>query len=595
MPAGGRGEASQRAFARGETCAATWRVPFFVMHHTVVVSDVHLCEVEPGTDLWMRYRQRPWLPDAELAAMLGALCDEVRGQELTLVLGGDVFDLDAPRVIGQKSVFHDLPRTPEHAVPALAAILDDHPEVVAALGRVLAEGHRIVVISGNHDVELTLPDVRTLLRARLVCAALTDEGAAARSNREELDARIVFRAWFYLTPDGILVEHGHQYDPYCSYRYPMAPYRRRHRTALPGSKGGIGDEVTPTMGSLATRLLVSRLGYFNPHVDSSFMLSAAGYVAHWARYYLFSRHSLALTWAVGSARILIELLRRRDAGTVEQRRSDRRAAAAETGATLLAVARHARLFADPAEARLGTVVRELWLDRMIVALVCAALAVAWFWFASGRWALGGLVPALFIAAYGRILPKAPLGAAWRNVGLVARRVARIHRAKAVVLGHTHLPEGAWEGGVFYGNTGCWSAAYRDIACTEPVSNERPVVWLTSDGSEIRGGLWAWRGARFEPRVVRDSRRVFERCPRDEPGERDTRGRGNERERKESGEPDVVREVAAGASSDGRSDRREGGAASEMGCLVLARALSHDEDDERRGTYAGHELLDDHGR
>ena len=34
---------------------------------------------------------------------------------LTLVLNGDVFDLDAPRVVGNESVFHDLPRNAEHA------------------------------------------------------------------------------------------------------------------------------------------------------------------------------------------------------------------------------------------------------------------------------------------------------------------------------------------------------------------------------------------------------------------------------------------------------------------------------------------------
>src|SRR5262249_32930603 len=114
------------------------------MDHTVVISDVHLSEVEPGEGLWMRHRQRRWLPDGELAAMLAALCDEVRGDRLTLVLGGDVFDFDAPRVVHGESVFHDLPRTEEHAVPALAAILDDHPLVVEALARVLAEGHALV-------------------------------------------------------------------------------------------------------------------------------------------------------------------------------------------------------------------------------------------------------------------------------------------------------------------------------------------------------------------------------------------------------------------------------------------------------------------
>src|SRR5206468_2675160 len=54
-----------------------FRMACFVMHHTVVLSDIHLCEVEPESGLWMRYRQRAYLPDAELAAMLGALRERV--------------------------------------------------------------------------------------------------------------------------------------------------------------------------------------------------------------------------------------------------------------------------------------------------------------------------------------------------------------------------------------------------------------------------------------------------------------------------------------------------------------------------------------
>src|SRR5207245_2579197 len=58
--------------------------------------------------------------------------ERVRGEALTLVLNGDVFDLDAPRVVNSKSVFHDHPRDAVHAVPSMRAILDDHPLFVDA-------------------------------------------------------------------------------------------------------------------------------------------------------------------------------------------------------------------------------------------------------------------------------------------------------------------------------------------------------------------------------------------------------------------------------------------------------------------------------
>jgi hypothetical protein len=70
----------------------------------------------------------------------------------------------------------------------------------------------------------------------------------------------------------------------------------------------------------------------------------------------------------------------------------------------------------------------------------------------------------------------------------------------VIFGHTHRPEGSWEDGVFFGNTGSWSAAYLDIECTRPVYDERPLVWMKSDArGELSGGLHAWKGGRFEAR------------------------------------------------------------------------------------------------
>jgi UDP-2,3-diacylglucosamine pyrophosphatase LpxH len=463
------------------------------MRHTVAISDIHLCEAEPGSGLWMRYRQKSYSPDAEIAEMLDALRERVRGDALSVVLNGDIFDFDAPRVVEHESVFHDLPRTAEHAVPMAAAILDDHDEFVAALARVLDEGHSVVFVSGNHDVQMTLPEVREIVRGRLVDAALAlRPGAAAVSAdvRAELEARVLFRAWFHETPDGIVLEHGNQYDAYCSYRYPMAPF------------GSLPGEIQPTMGSLATRLLVSRMGYFNPHVDDTFMLSTFGYIAHWARYYLFSRRSLAVAWAVGALRTIATLVLRRDPEKRERRRANIASAVRETGAPMKVVARHARLFERPAEDRLDLVVRELWVDRVGLLGLSVLLLVLAVALLPGLLKLLALLSPVALVVYEVRTPKLPLDETWRRVNRAARRVAKIHKARAVVLGHTHNPEGVWDGDVFYGNTGSWSAAFHDIACTQPLFDERPLVWLTSDDDtrgKLRGGLFSWKDGRFVSR------------------------------------------------------------------------------------------------
>jgi UDP-2,3-diacylglucosamine pyrophosphatase LpxH len=454
------------------------------VRHTVVISDIHLCELERSSGLWMRYRQEPYGPDQEIQKMLAALRERVRGDDLTLVLNGDIFDFDAPRVLGNDSVFHDLPRSAEHTVPMLGSVLDDHPIIVEALGEVLAEGHTVVFIAGNHDVQLTLPEVREVLTARLVEAAV--RVAPEGSSREGLRARVLHRAWFHRTEDGIVIEHGNQYDSYCSYRYPMEPFGKEPRV------------IQPTMGSLASRHLTSRMGFFNPHVDGSYMLSALGYARHWASCYLFSRHSLVVAWFVGAVRTVLELFRVREPASRARQRANIEAAMRETGVAFLRVARHARLCARPAEDLLGRVLRELWLDRVALLALTVVLAAGWMLWARGLAVVGvALIPAIFLI-YELLVPKPTIDATWATVQSAARRVAKVHRAAAVVFGHTHRPEGQWEGGVFFGNSGSWSAAYKDIACTVPLDRYRPLVWLQSRGGKLAGGLMRWAEGRFEP-------------------------------------------------------------------------------------------------
>ena len=75
------------------------------MRHTVVISDIHLSEVERGSGLWMRYRQRQFLPDNEIASMLGAVLGEIRaGDELTGWLPASPAGARSARGLRQKRV-----------------------------------------------------------------------------------------------------------------------------------------------------------------------------------------------------------------------------------------------------------------------------------------------------------------------------------------------------------------------------------------------------------------------------------------------------------------------------------------------------------
>lgn len=469
------------------------------MRHTVVISDVHLCESVPGDDAWLRWRQRPYLPDEEFASLVDALIAEAHapGDAIEFVFNGDLFDFDAGRVIEGRAMFEDLPRTEPVAIDLITRILDDHQGYVAALARLLTAGpNRAVFVSGNHDPQLAFEGVRRAIRDAVARAAGDDSVAE----------RVLFRAWFHHTPDGVHIEHGNQYDPYCSFRYPMMPHGPMPGTAEP--------EIMPTVGSIAFRYMASRMGYFNPHVDASFMLSAPGYVAHWVKHYLFAPRALIQPFAVGLVRMFSQLMAGRDVASLDRAAQNIQRAASETGADPVAVARHAALFSRPAQDALHKVVREFWVDRAMLGALCAAAVTVPIFARNNRAAVGVAIglPMIF-AAYEYAVPKPSLDDNWNAVRSMSPRIAEIYGVRAVVFGHTHIPYGRWERGVFHGNSGTWSAAYRAVESTEaPTPTAKPVIWLRSDGSRIEGGLYKWADAHLLPDYSSDDEGRVEEVP-----------------------------------------------------------------------------------
>ena len=464
--------------------------------HTVIVSDLHLWQAAPPCGSWMRYRQRDLFPDRELTALTATLERSIAPGDLELVLAGDVLDFDVPAVQGGEVAREVAPADEAGTLRVVGGILDDHAEVWTALARLILRGDRVVLLAGNHDLPLVFEGVRALVRERLVAAAA--RLAAGPVDVARIARGVVFRAWFHRTDAGVHVEHGSQYDTYCAVAYPMTP-------ALPASGG-----LPPTMGSLAMRELVAKLGFFNPNVDSTFLLTARGYFQHWVRYYAFTRRSLVLTWLAGSLRIAFGLAVRREADDPARVARDVAAAAAETGCDVATIEAHRALFDRPS---LGRVARLLALDRLGLAVgLLLAIAIA----VGAKAVAVGVLIAIATTA-GAIALRVSSGAHELDAGYdrierTQREIARLHDARAVVFGHTHVPEGAWdEAGVFFGNSGTWAPTFADVACTEPLRHGSPFVWLRDEG-ELAGGLYRFVDGRVEPVAARIGSRGL-RTPR----------------------------------------------------------------------------------
>lgn len=128
-----------------------------------------------------------------------------RGDELRLVLLGDVFDLleSVPVPAHRRET---PPRQQDLACSALDDLHRRHPEVFAALGEVARGGGGIDVVAGNHDPELMLP----LVQQRLL--ELLGPGALVR-----------FHPWFLRVGGTFHAEHGHLHHDVNRIAEPLGP------------------------------------------------------------------------------------------------------------------------------------------------------------------------------------------------------------------------------------------------------------------------------------------------------------------------------------------------------------------------------------
>ncbi len=418
----------------------------------VLLSDVHLSEVvSPPAPGWFEYKAAPAAQDDDLVAFLTSI--ERRRPEAfaatEVVFNGDTFDFDlvysGPE--GVKVPKGGLPPTLAASIYKMGRILDDHPRFVRGLSGFLARGNRVVFVMGNHDRELSFPEVREVLRARLAAAAPAGQGA-------RVAGAIAFEPWFVLRPGVLFAEHGQQYDSTCSYRDVLRPLIPADQAHPP--------ELEMPLGSVVGRHMLSRLGTFNPFNDESFILSFGQYMKHFFRHY-WPRRPFFRAYGVATWLTLRELWRRRRRWLRAARDEDaaaRYAAYAERQAVDDGfIALLERLGSPPIADRPRHLMHELWLDRfgfMFVALLLLGVGVALIETVAQGLLLVALVPALAFVL--RSMGRGSLALQERSRwGLVAEQIAQRLSVPVVAFGHSHRPERRpLIGGGRYYNLGSWA-------------------------------------------------------------------------------------------------------------------------------------------
>jgi UDP-2,3-diacylglucosamine pyrophosphatase LpxH len=453
--------------------------------HTVVLSDVHLSQAHPRADddpLWMRYRWSDYHPDADFEAFVEKLLETCNGDSIEVAFNGDVFDFDAPVVKNGKSTFDEYPLDDEGCTGQLERIVRDHPRFIRAAGLLLAKGHRVIFLSGNHDLELYWPGVRNALREALGSAALAHSPECDLSDIEE---RVRFRTWFHVTEDKIYLEHGSQYDMLNGVPDPMMPV--------------IADasSLHPVCGKLAFKRTGSRMGYFNPYYEETFYMGASGYAKHFVAHYLFSDRHIVRTWISGALKTVREIVRHRRPHQPDLPEASVERAIRETSASREAILATHALRTPSGERTMIPILRELWLDRIGLGMIVALAIALSFLLVSTTIAaiVAGLLVAAFVV-YELVTPKPDIRT-YDMAPPTVKQIFDIHGVRAMCMGHTHRPVGSWENGKFWGNSGSWCPAFVDTECTKPVLDGRPFLWLTADDASkksLHGGLhWFRKG------------------------------------------------------------------------------------------------------
>jgi len=168
------------------------------VRHVYVISDMHLGGAYGTTPGDRGFRLNTHVPD--LAAFVEAITRRAaNGESVELLINGDMVDFLAERTPGSAD-WSPFTGNAVLAAEKFDALADRDTEFFEALGDLIAHEGRLIILLGNHDVELALPSVRRRLDARLRLAG--PHGYTLVTNGEA-----------YRVGDA-LIEHGNDYDPF---------------------------------------------------------------------------------------------------------------------------------------------------------------------------------------------------------------------------------------------------------------------------------------------------------------------------------------------------------------------------------------------
>lgn len=462
-------------------------------HNYLMFSDVHLgaglvSHVRPWAHFW---RHKCAEVDESIATCLDHYDGErPGGKPWRLVIVGDFIDfigMSLPPVkalasgVTSEERAHGLGSSADHAVVKLRAAADLHNVAFAAFARFLASGNELVLVRGNHDVDFHWQGVQEAF------VDLLHEHGPAHIRRDALAEQVRFCPWFYYEPDLLYVEHGHEFDPMCSYGDPLSPVDARDPRRIRSTPSDVMLRYVarPTPGLSTCETESATVAAYLKIVGSLGLGGGVRVVTRFVR---------------AVARLVRDSFRAPQVQAHDQQsrvdRMCRYARQYRVGSDIV----HAmlKLYSRPAGAMPRELAGRLYLDRLAMLSLAAACAVMALTVAVGtRFGLIlGVAATAMVVVAGRTPSRTePVTESLRRG---ADRLAGLLPTRYVVMGHTHEPcMEAMESGATYVNLGHWGQDDLPEDLPGHVSAPCSHLVITTDEGAVRAELRRWdprRGA-----------------------------------------------------------------------------------------------------
>ena len=462
----------------------------------LVFSDVHL-----GSDLNDLGTSPPRSAriDRDLTRLLRHYAaTEPAADRWRVVIAGDFIDFIGMTVKGREETLtraltaeeraYGLGSAADHARVKLERGFARHGDVFDALAELVARGHALTLVHGNHDVDFHWDEVKADFREGLLRRARRADDAHDAEHDAAFLARIEFEPWFFYWQDVAYIEHGHQYDAYCASDHVMAPLSPLDpRRVMRG------------FSSTLLRYVVRQTHGMKEHGHEH--LGVYDYLAFGAR--LGVRGVVGLVSRFSSAVVELFALRRAHLSEAMHtlRAEHERRVALLAEATRLGVDRLRALAAlqvPPVTRSIPGILRSVLLDRLALGLLASLtlLTLAIVGVFHGQTLYGALgVLGAWVVAHRYLSSQRQLDPADEMLHR-AGTLARLLPAAFVVMGHTHIPakQPVSGGDATYINLGSWAEEEElDVAPGRaPYRAARTHLVIELDGGLPKAELRAWR-------------------------------------------------------------------------------------------------------